>query len=894
MHNWQRYVREHLPRLTVSPEREHEIVSELALQLDQAYQDAIAAGQSPDDARRAAEAQVPSWSDLARAIDAAEVEVTPPPERPRLLSGLAGDVRYALRFFVHNPVFAAVAVFTLAFGIGGNTVIFTLVDALAIRSLPYRDPARLMAVETRKAQQPEIEAATSAFDLFDLRDHAHSFSAMAGISPIWSVVLTGRGPAEQLNTLFVSAEFFPILGVNASLGRTFLPQEDQRTTPSRVVILSHSFWQRLLAGSRSAIGASLALDGTSYTVVGVMPPTFRYVGQPVAATATDIDLWLPLSATPLMTVPRGVRFLNIVGRLRPGVSQQRAADEIRSLGAALADQYTAADRDLLWDVQPLSVQVAGRFRLAMVLLLGAIGFVLLMACANVANLLLARAAARSREISVRVALGASRFRLLRQLLTEGLVLAFAGGALGLGIAYAGLAFLIRVGPEALVRSRPIDLDGRALAFTAAAVLLSAILAGLPPAWRMLRGDIHSGLREAGRGLTAGSHRLRSVLVVVQVAVALVLLVGAGLLVRSFQRLLTIDPGFQADRVATISTLIYTGARTPQERTAIWNQFHDRLSVVPGVVNVGAVSRLPLMGANLGTWLFREGKIVPGRPGFEIEYRVATPSYFATMGIPLHAGRLFDNRDAADPEVAIINQTASRRIWPGEDPVGQRVKLGPEPATAPWITVIGVVGDVRHAGIDTPALPELYRPYAANPLVAPVLVIRTAGDPAPLLPTLRERARSVNPDIPAYNAYTMQALVDRSNAQRRFVMLLLGGFAAMALLLAAVGIYGAVSQAVSQRTAEIGLRMALGASPGAALSLVLRYGLRLTLLGMTAGALAAAALTQLMKKLLFEVQPLDPVAFASAVLALTALALLACYLPARRATLVDPLTTLRRG
>jgi putative ABC transport system permease protein len=892
MHDWHAYVRRHLPPLTVSPEREHEIVSELALQLDQAYQDALAGGQSEQQALSHAQGQVRSWSDLAREINSAELQAASSPHQPLLLSGVAGDVRYALRFLRRNPVFAIIAVFTLAFGIGGNTAIFTLVDAVAIHSLPYRDPGRLMAIETRKAQQPEVEAWTSALDLFDLRDHNQSFSTIVGVSPIWSVVMTGRGPAEQLNSLYVSTGFFPMLGVNAALGRTFQAQEDQRTTPAQVVVLSHSFWQREFGGSRSAIGASLVLDDGSYTVVGVLPANFRYAGEPVAGTATDIDVWFPLSANRLASSVRDLRFLKVVGRLRDGVTLGQAQDEIHRLGVALAAQYPATNQGFSYDVQSLSLLVTWRFRVAMLLLRGAIAFVLLMACANVANLLLARAATRNREISVRVALGASRFRLLRQLLTEGLVLAALGGMLGLGVAYAVLAALIRTGPEAMVRTSPIQLDSRALAFTAAAVLLSAILAGLPPAWRMLRGDI-GGLRESSRSLTAASHRLRSALVVGQVSAALILLVGAGLLARSFQRLLDVDPGFQARHVATISTLIYSGARTPAQRTAVWHQFRDRLAALPGVISVGAVSRLPLMGSNLGTSLYREGQIVSGQSGFNIEYRAATPSYFATMGIPLRAGRLFDEHDSSNPAVAIINQTAARRIWPGEDPVGKRFKLGSEPETEPWVTVIGVVGDVRHAGIDIAPLPELYRSYALNPLISPILVIRTAGDPEPMLGVLGETVRSVSSQMPAYNVYAMQDLVERSTAQRRFVMLLLGGFAAMALLLAAVGIYGTVSQAVTQRTAEIGLRMALGASPAAALSLVFGYGLQLTLAGIAVGAVAAVALTRLMTKLLFEVRPLDPEAFAAAAITLMAFALLACYLPARRATRVDPLTALRQ-
>ena len=894
MPDWQEYVRLHLPRLAVSPEREHEIVCELALQLAQAYQDALANGRSEADARIDAQNQVKGWSSLAAEINAAEAPVQASPDKPGPLSGVAADVRYAIRFFRRNPMFGAIAGLTLAIGIGGNTAIFTLVDAVALRSLPYPKPSGLVTIETRKAHQPEVEAWTSAPDLFDMRQRAGSFSTMAGVSPVWNLLFTGQGPAEQLNGLFVSAGFFPMLGANAVFGRTFLPQEDQGALPSPVAVISHRFWQRRFGLSRAVIGQSLALDGRTYKVIGVLPANFRYAGEPIAGTATDIDVWLPLSSNPLTPSERSLRFLKVLGRLREGVTVARARAEIAGLGAALEQQFPATNRGFTWDVLKLETQVTGRFRTAMLLLLGAIGFVLLMVCANVANLLLARAAVRGREMSVRVALGASRLRLLRQLLTEGLVLSAVGGVLGIGVGYAGLAFLIRIGPEALVRATPIRMDGRTLAFTAAAVLLSAMLAGLPPAWRMLRGDISSGLRETGRGLTGGSHRLRSALVIVEISASLILLVGAGLLVRSFQKLLEIDPGFQPRNVATISTLIYAAARTPAERTAVWNQCRERLAAVPGVQQVGAVSRLPLMGSNLGSWLYREGKIVPGQPGYDIEYRVATPSYFATMGIPWRAGRFFDDHDNANPAVAVINQSAASSIWPGENPVGQRIKLGANPEGSPWVTVIGVVGDVRHSGIDTPPRPELYRPYALNPLSSPILVIRTSADPEPLLGKLSEAVRSVNASVAAYNVYTMRSLVDRSTAERRFVMFLLGGFAAMALFLATIGVYGTVSQAVAQRTAEIGLRMALGASPGEALSMMLGYGLRLTGAGIAAGAIAAVALTAWMKNLLFEVRPLDPVVFSIAALTLALCALGASYIPSRRATRVDALLALRQS
>jgi putative ABC transport system permease protein len=453
--------------------------------------------------------------------------------------------------------------------------------------------------------------------------------------------------------------------------------------------------------------------------------------------------------------------------------------------------------------------------------------------------------------------------------------------------------LVASGPDSLVRNHHIQLDARALFFTAAIVLASAVGAGLPPAWRVLRVEIGHALREAGRGLTAGHHGFRSALVAGQVALALVLLVGSGLLIRSFQRLLEVNPGFDPHNLVTISTQVPAGARTPEQRTSVYRTMRDRLVEIPGVANVAAVSRLPLLGRSLGSWVFVEGKSMPGAPTADIEYRVATPSYFPTMGIPLRAGRLYDDHDDANAAgVLLINETTARRFWPGENPIGKRVKLGANPDRQPWITVIGVVGDIRHVGLDTEPRPEIYRPYGVNPLGAPILVVRTRADAAPMVNSLGAAVRSVSPEVPAYDVFLMEGLVDRSTRERRFVMMLLSAYAFSALLLAGVGIYGTVSQSVLQRTREIGLRMALGALPGTVLQMVFAQGLRLVAVGIGAGSLAAAALTWLMRSILFEVRPLDPLAFAAAALTLGAFALLACYLPARRATRVDPLIALR--
>lgn len=887
MPDWRLYVRDHLPALHVSPERESEIARELALQLEQAYSEALAAGLTDAEALDRAYSQVRDWDRLASEINDAER----PAPKPDNFTGALHDLRHAFRFLRRNPLLATIAVSTLAFGIGANTAIFTIVDAVALRSLPYEQPDGLMAIETRRTSQPEIEPWSSALDFFDVRERTRSFTKVAGISPVWNVVMTGRGETQRLEALYVSAEFFPLLGVRQSRGRLFMSEDDNRTHPSNVVILSHAFWQRQFGGSPDAVGKAVTLDGGDYTIIGVLPPDFRYMGEPLAGTATDIDVWFPLAANQLAGSPRGLRFLKVIGRVNPGISLAQANDDVGRTGLALARQFPASNEGFVWSVSPLNDRVSGRSRTTLLLLLGAVGFVLLMACANVAHLLLARAAARQRDLAVRVALGASRFRLLRHMLAEGAVLAVIGAALGVALALALMKFLIASGPAALLQTRTIRLDVRALLFTASAAVLSAILSGLPPAWRVVRSEIGTALRQGGRSLTAGHHRLRAALVVVQVGLALVLLVGAGLLIHSFVRLLDVNPGFDARHILTLSTQVPNAARAPEQRIAIYRSIRDELLTLPGVSDVAAVSRLPLLGSNLGSWLFKEAPLAKGEQPPEIEYRGATPNYFSTMGIPLRKGRLFDDHDGANP-VVVIDEVAAARFWPGQDPLDQRIKLGPSSERLPWITIVGVVGSVRHSGLAVDPQPHVYRPYAQSPLYSPILVIRTASDPSPMINTITSRVRSTNQEIPVYNVFPMQALVERSTTQRRFVMLLLTGFAAAAVLLALVGIYGTVAQSVVQRSQEIGLRMALGATPGAALRLILSEGSRLIAAGIATGALASLVLTRLMRSMLFEVHPLDPGVFIAAALTLAAFALLACYGPARRATRVDPLIALR--
>ena len=656
-------------------------------------------------------------------------------------------------------------------------------------------------------------------------------------------------------------------------------------------MLSHEFWERRLGARRDILGSALTLDGSPYTVIGVLPRDFRYLGEPLTGTASEIAAWMPLAENQLIGTPRGVRFLKLIGRLKPGAPAESATAEIRGIGQTLTREYPASNNAVSMGAVPLAERIAGAHRLTALLLLGAVGFVLLMACANVASLLLARAAARRKDVAVRAALGASRYRLMRQLLVEGLVLAAAGGAAGLLVAYWGVRLLAAAAPLGLL-PETLHLNWRALLFTAAAVVICTAAAGFPPAWNVLNGNLQQALRQAGRSLTRGSHRLRASLVVLQVAAALALLAGAGLLIRSFTRLLDVNPGFDAHNLISISTQTPPSFAKPEQRTALYQRIRGELLSIPGVDTVDAVSRLPLSGTTLGSAVLVEGHAPDNGEGPNVEFRRSTPGYFGTMRIPLRAGRVFDDHDGA-AQVAVISETMQRKLWHGESAIGRRMKLGPDPAHLPWVTVIGVVGDVRHYALDTEAPATVYMPYALSPFYAPILVIRTRVEAEGMLSTLAAKIRSVDAALPAYNIYSMETLIDRSTAQRRFVMSLLTGFAVAALLLAAVGVFGAVSQSVAQRTQEIGLRMALGSSPGEAMAMVFRDGMRLALVGALIGIAAAAGLTQLLRNLLFEVQPLDPASFVGAVVTLLGFAALACYIPARRATRVDPLVALRQ-
>jgi len=887
--NWTQYVRQHLPTLGLRPERESDIFAELAAEFEQAYQEALQSGLDPAESTRRAEAHVKDWNALAAELRAANqpAPVEPRPGSP--IDGIWQDVRYAWRSLRLNPTFAAIAVLTLAFGIGGNTAIFTVLDHIALRGLPYQDSSRLINIEHTKTDQPEIDPWCSIDNMLDFRKHSKTFASMSGVSPVWNVVSSGDGDTERLESLYVSSDFFPMLGAAPAAGRFFTPQEDDRVHPSPVAVLSYGYWTRHFGRAADAIGKTLHIDGQSVQVIGALPRDFRWLGEPLAGTAITPDLWMPLGSNQLARSPRTLRFLKVTGKLKPGVSVEEARQEVLQIGGSLTTQFPADNGNLSFAAVPLETRTNGPLRPAVYLLLATVGFVLLMASANVANLMLAKATARGREIAIRVALGATWPRIVRQLVTESAVLAALGGIGGLALAYFLIQLIAAYGPPSMLQNATISIDGRALAFTTVIASVSAILAGLVPAWRAISENTASAVHE-GRGTTRGNRTLRAALSVTQVTIALVLLIGAGLLFRSLRQVLAVDPGFNSHNLISISTQVPPGSGAPQ-RTAIYNAIRDKLLATPGVVSVGAVSRLPMLGQNLASQLIIEGQESTGHPP-EVEFRAATPSYFTTMGIPLQSGALFEDRDTAVRLELLIDSLTAQRYFNGADPVGKRIRFLAD-SNGPWFTIIGVVGTTRHFGLEADARPTIYRHTVTNPLGNPIFVIRTKADPASITPTLVRTVQETHGKMPAYSIFSMEQLVDRSTAQRRFLMWLITAFAAAALLLAGIGVYGAIAQSIAQRTREIGLRMALGAGKSEILRMVLSEGLQMAALGAVLGLGIGWAAARIGQKLLFQVQPHDPAVFAGAAATVLLSAALASLIPARKASRVDPIEALRQ-
>lgn len=793
------------------------------------------------------------------------------------------DLRFALRSLRTNAGFTAVVACTLALGLGATTAIYTVVDQVLLRPLPYPRSERLVRVWhlNPRSVQPREGMAYETFR--ELTTEVPALAAAAGVSPQWT--FTVREPElERVTGYWVSASLFDLLGAPA-LGRAFGPAEDA-PGGDPVVVLSHGYWQRRFGGDSTIVGRAISVGGGPATVVGVMPAGFRY--------GAAVDLFAPLGQNPLVPRGRQVRWVDVVARLAPGATIATARGEVAAFADRLARAYPAEAGGLGGDAASLTDATVGDVRPALWTLLGGVGFVLLIACANIGNLLLARATARRSEMAVRSALGASTTRLARQLLTESVVLAAMGGMLGLLLAAWLLSLLRTLGPADLPRLDDVVLDGRVLVVSALVTLGAGIAFGFAPAVDAVRTNLHGGLKQGGRTGGGAGGRLRGGLVVVEVTLAVVLLAGAGLLIRSFARLMRVDPGFRAEHVLTFQVAVPSSYDAPG-RLALMDRLYADLDAIPGVQAVGSTTRLPL-GTQLSTKLDVRDRPVPDGEQPEVEFRRAGGDYFAAMGIPVQRGRAFDHRDRPGTTGAmIINRGLAERLWPGADPIGRQVRFwfAGITADAPWLAVVGVVGDVKHFGLDAQAPDIAYFAASQGPPTNPLLAVRTAGDPAPIVPAVRDRVRAIDPEMLLYDVRTMEQMVHASVAGRRFNMLLLGLFGGLALTLAAVGIYGVIGYAVRQRTHELGIRMALGAARGDVLRLVMGAGMRLAGLGLVLGLAAAFALTRLMRALLFEVSPADPLAFGAVALVLAAVALVAAYLPGRRAIRIDPTDALRQ-
>jgi putative ABC transport system permease protein len=807
------------------------------------------------------------------------------------------DLKYGARSLLKSRGFTLLAVVVLALGVGANTAIFSVVNAVLLRPLPYAEPERLVAL-WGDAEGAERRAVVSYPDLEDWRAQAQSFEYVSAAAQS-SALLRGEGEPEPLYGADVSADLFPLLHLRPALGRAFTREED-RAGAEPVILIGHNLWRRRFNSDPSIVGRQIRIGagGVPTTVVGVLPEGFSFPPQ-----TGRTDYLRPVApALGERTQRRGSYSLPVVARLKEGVTARQATEEMRAIGARLEEQYPDEGFRLGAALVPLEEEVAGRgVRRSLYVLLGAVGLVLLIGCANVANLLLARAAARHREMAIRTALGASRRRVVRQLLTESLLLSSAGGALGLLIAAWGVDLIVAAGPN-LPRLRGVALDAPVLAFTAAVSLLTGLAFGLAPALSAARVDLQEALKEGGRSSTAGGARarLRSALVVAEVALSLVLLVGAGLLIRSFANLVATNPGFDPQGVLTTRVSLARQKYPDAERQqAVFAEMIERLRSVPGVESAAAIYPLPLGGTTTGNTFLIEGRPAP-RPSDKpsAHYRAVSPDYFRVMRTKVARGRAFTERDGGGaPPVMIVNETFARKFFAGEDPLGKRVQIeraGPGGAEAqPAREIVGVVGDVRHEGLDEEAGPEFYVPYAQAPESAMNLVVREAvGGASGIGAAMRAAIRQVDAEqyVPAVEPMT--ELVADSVARRRFNALLTGLFAAVALVLAAVGIFGVTSYTVAQRTHEIGVRMALGARPASVLRMILGQGLRLILCGVALGLAASFALTRVLAGLLYGVRPTDAVTFVGIPVLLTAVAMLACYLPARRATKVDPMVALR--
>ena len=889
--NWRRHVRAHLPPLHVSAERESEIVDELAGQLETTFERARAGGAGDDEAMRRALSEVPDWDALARTLGRIERPHTPPPAMGAgsggLMTGLLQDLRYALRALKRAPGFAAVAIITVALGIAATTIVYSIVDGILLRPLPIRDAARVMvARETINGEGMSV--AWPNFEDWQKRQTSfESFAVWRGLT----ANLTGVDQPRRLNVRHVTWPLLSTLGVTPLVGRDFTA-EDDRPGVERTAMVSYAFWQRELGGAADAIGRRIMLDETPVTVIGVMPRDFTIARQE--------DIFLPVGTFlegPVLQMyrGRGNHFgFAAIGRLKPGVSMATANAEMVAIARQLELEYPATNSGNGASVQPLFDVLVGDARPMLYVLLGAVIAMLLIACVNLANLMLSRAAGRAQELAVRRSLGAARWRLARQMLSESVLLALIGGAAGVALAYAGFETLVALLPPNQPRVHIITIDWRVLLAAVAASMATGLLFGLMPAIHAATGRSMLLLRSTRvTGSAQTSAATRRTLMLAEVALALVLVTGAGLMLRTMGNLAAIDTGFDHDRIVSAQFTLPRRYDTPK-RLLFFEQAVEKLRVLPGVTNAAYTYSIPVAGSNWNSIFIIEGQPVPERSKLPSSaWTPVSDEYFATMGIRLLKGRLFEARDATGaPNVVVVNQTFARRFFGDNDPIGARVKQGwPEDKSA-WREIVGVVNDVRVNSLQGDPTLQAYLPVRQVSQNQGAFVLRADGNPAALGRAIEAAVHDVDPNLPLFNVQTMGQVIDAGIGNERLTMVLLIGFAALALLMAAVGVFGVTAYSVSQRTHELGVRMALGAQPAGVLALVVRQELGACLVGIVVGVIGAAALAQLLESLLFGVAPRDVTTIAIAAVVLFAVTAIACVIPARRATRVDPVTALR--
>ncbi len=807
---------------------------------------------------------------------------------------LLQDLRYGIRMLRKAPAASAISILALSLGIGVNSAIFSVMNAILIRPLPYQDPDQLVAIFENKLSQGMRRQPVSPLDYKNLSDQSDGFDGIGAIRN-QTLTLTGRDLPERIEGAAISPGIFQILGMHPALGRPFAPDEDQPQKNS-VVVISDGLWRRRFGHDPNILGSSLVLDGKSYSIVGVAPPGFHLVDNPA-------ELWVPYTANPVELTPywQGLRVLRVLARLKSGVSRRQAELGMQSVAGRLAAANPETNAGYSVEVISLRDQVVGNIGTTLWILTGAVAFVLLIACANVANLLLARAGAREREIAVRSSLGADPARIVQQMLTESVLLALIGGALGLALAWWSTTEIVKFAPANIPRLEEISLDWRVLLFTLAVSVITGVVFGLAPALASIRPDLNSVLRASGRSSTSNlrSSRMRDMLVIFEIAGCVVLLTAAGLLIRSFARLQQVDPGFRTDHVLTMEFALPKALYPGLKVASFYKQLLDRVQRLPGVQSAGICRYLPMSGPDVSLNFHIEGRpllAVADQP--RAKFRAASGGYFGALGIHLMRGRVFNESDGElTPKVVLINEATAERYWPGEDPVGRRILSGNDENV--WSTIIGVVANVKHAGLDAETSPETYYDYRQIPANVinfaegiMYLAIRTGSDPAAMTSAVRSEVRAVDPDQPVFNVRTMDQVVEESIAQPRFRTLLLGIFAALALVLAAIGLYGVMSYSVTQRINELGVRVALGARPSQIWTLVVGRALRMALIGVGIGLIIACLTTWTLSRLLFGVRAMDAMTFGATCVLTMVVALVASSLPAWRAIRIAPSVALR--